>query len=407
MLETVYALLLERVVWAACLAMAISVWHSIQRRAPQVVLALVVVMGLLGVAAFYFALRPCVLELQAGRIVHYRLTTTILPEDRLDQRVLREEIQDVRLIQLGADGEGALLVQPHWARRGELRPVSMRRAGQVLLRDGDLTLDYGPAVGYFDFNLLRLPPGLDQAWDAEVRYGYPPPDKRAHNVRIRRTHNGSRPRFRWQLPAIEWVDRAPPGMGMADGQRYVQMQDVTVTYRFDTQRGIWQDAQMQFSAGVETAEGYVRHRIAIELVMLTVEGVASAEQGDLRSAVSQLQQVQGMVARQQIEHIGDVIEPIRRSSLPFLAALAQGWYADMRAEPTAGAAAIQVATLGQERSAQSLRWQIVGDGYPAVVRRQGRHWVVYAGPFAQRDELVLADVRRRFLANKPFWTVIP
>ena len=42
------------------------------------------------------------------------------------------------------------------------------------------------------------------------------------------------PRFRWRLPAIEWVDRAPPEMMSIDGERYVQMQDIVMRYGFDT-----------------------------------------------------------------------------------------------------------------------------------------------------------------------------
>ena len=51
--------------------------------------------------------------------------------------------------------------------------------------------------------------------------------------------------------------------------------------------------------------------------------------------------------------------------------------------------------------------QIIADGYPAVVRRQGGNALVYAGPFREKHTEVLADLRRRYGANKLFWVQVP
>ena len=137
----------------------------IQRYAPQVVLGCVVLMGVVGVIFFYLALRPCIVDIAPGKVIRYELVKQIFADGDDDQEdvLLREQRSEIALIMLAADGTAALLVDSGAHRRSEVQYVEVKRTGQVLLRHEDVTHSYGPAVGYFDFNLMSLPPGLDQA----------------------------------------------------------------------------------------------------------------------------------------------------------------------------------------------------------------------------------------------------
>ncbi|TVR42938.1 MAG: hypothetical protein EA402_10825 [Planctomycetota bacterium] len=389
-------------------AMPLDLINRCQRHAPLVVLLLVVVMGLVGVAAFFIALRPCVLDLPAGTIARYSLVTEVWPDEPGAPLPLRQQRHEITLFVYGRDGRAVLLTQSGGLRRGELRPARLRRDGRVHLLAGEegdeLQHDHGPAIGYFDFNLLVLPPGLDQAWDAEFIYAYPPPEKRRQVVRVRRTHNGARPRFSYALPAVEWVDAQPRSLRGED-ERYVQMRDIQVNYRFDTRRGLWHDADISFLAGVEIADGYLRHRLRLRLVLEDVQTLAATELAAMHEDIQRLRRLQWAASRQHSEVTMQALEGLSAVQTPGLAALAARWQSDVQALPWEGAQAVQVASFAAhaETRAQALRWQVIGDGYPAYLRRRGGHLTVMAGPFAERDEEVLTDLRRRFPRDRPFW----
>ena len=54
--------------------MALPLFQTIQRYAPWVVLGVVALMGVIGIVAFYLALRPCVVEVKPGQIVRYEVS---------------------------------------------------------------------------------------------------------------------------------------------------------------------------------------------------------------------------------------------------------------------------------------------------------------------------------------------
>ena len=393
--------------------MALPLFQTIQRYAPWVVLGVVALMGVIGIVAFYLALRPCVVEVKPGQIVRYEVSKKIFADasEGDEEALLREERSTVSLIMLSADGLSAMLVAPPGARRPDLRFVELKRTGQVLLRSGETSLSHGPKVGYFDFNLMSLPPGLDQAWDAEVHYGYPPSSKRSHSTHIRRTHNGSIPRFSWRLPAIEWVDQTPPELVAVDGQRYVQMQDLVMTYGFDTSRGLWDSARLRFRAGVETPEGLLRHRVEVSLKLREVELLTGEQLREARQAVNRIDRIQSLMASGNVTEARSRIADESRSRIPEITHLLERWRADANAQAGPGDFLIQVATISEQRS-EALRWHIIAEGYPAVVlRKKGALAVVYAGPFAEKRSSALADIRRRlrrdYWHNNPFWVQVP
>ena len=387
--------------------MAPRLFQMVQRYAPQVVLGAVMLMGLTGIVAFYLALRPCVVHIEPGHVIRYEVTKKIFSDTTEDEeRLLREETSSVVFVMLSSDGLTAMIVGPPGDRRPDVRYVEMKRTGQVLLRSDEVTHNYGPSVGYFDFNLMSLPPGLDQAWDAEMHYSYPPPNKRSHNTHIRRTHNGTVPTFRWRYPAIEWVDKSPPDMLSRDGERYVQMQDIVMRYGFDTGRGIWEFARLNFRAGVETPDGLVRHRVEVSLRLIDVDTLRPETLRESRLALAQLHTIQRLMAERKYDVAQDLIREEVWSPVAEIRTVFERWRSDAQAVIQPGDYLIQVGTVPRGRG-EALRWQIIADGYPAVIRQAGSSALVYAGPFDARDASILADIRRRFAANKPFWVKVP
>ena len=272
--------------------------QRIQRYAPQVVLLAVVLMGILGAIAFYLALRPCVIAIEPGQVAHFEVTKTIFSEamDDAEEQAVRREQQKLTLLTLESGGLAALVVDPGGERCLDLRLVELKRTGQIFLKNGDVTHNYGPSVGYFDFNLMAFANGLDQAGDAEVHYSH-------HRRRSARpAHTFAAPTMGWcrvsvgGLSAIEWIDRVPPSMPSLDGERHVQMQDMAMTYAFDTSRGIWESGELEFFAGVETPTGRIRHRVEVRLELKDIERLEAATLAEARRSVLALTSLQEHLA---------------------------------------------------------------------------------------------------------------
>lgn len=383
-------------------------WMVLQRYAPQVVMGAVLAVGLAGVVAFYLALRPCVVEHQPGTRLSYMLRSTMQPLAVMDAdvsvQVSRHVQHRVHLYFLGLDGDAALLVEYDGPRRPSLYRVVVQRDGRVRLHDGTQLHDYGPTIGYFDFNLLALPPGLDQYWHAPLRYAYPPPEQRALTPHVQRTQNGARPRFRWRHPSIEWVDRRPGG---TSAQRYVQIRDIDVRYRFDSRAGVWSDGHMRFIAGVETEEapGYQQEQVDVRLELLDLRSGGESQRARLQGQVRALHAVEAMVAEGDQPGVLELLAQLRTLSDgdPLLDALLQRWYEDLTVSAQPGAHAVQVATVSGQTAAQRLRWSLIADGYPAFILERGGRLVVHAGPFTERYPQVLEEMQRLYPRNRPYW----
>lgn len=399
---------------------------NLKRRAPVLALAAVVVVAVVGVIAFFLAMRPCLLDLPPGMIARYSLVTEYRawpPPEPISMEVdgktikkrphwpvLRSDDQQVVLIGLDEGGGAALIGSDKDARRPELHQVHLAPDGIVRRRDGQVLHDTGPTIGFFDFNLLPLPEGLAQHWQTSLLYAYPPVSKRQQTARVRRTHNGVRPRFRMKIPTVEWVDAAPPGAGPEFNERYVQIKDLEAAYQFDTTRGLVDDARITFVAGAETEGSYARYQVTMRL---TLDQLQRAEDSiaDLNASVNRIVQAQEAVSSGASEQLGSLANqllatPIQTHELSELAAgLAQqsrgvqshseGW-------------AVQVASVSHSRApeAERLRLGVVADGYPAYIRESGTFLIVCAGPFSDKDERVLADLRRRYPRNEPFWVEV-
>jgi hypothetical protein len=398
---------------------------SLKRWAPSLAMVAVILVALVGGVAFLLAMRPCVLELPPGRMATYRLVhefrawpepepieTIINGETHREPApdpVLRRDERTLWLIGTGADGDAALLVSgAAEAQRPELVRVHLANDGTVRRRHPqEGLLDEGPTIDFFDFNLLPLPEGLEQRWDTSLPYAYPPAGQRVQRVSVRRTHNGSTPRFHLKMPTIEWVDRRP---GTELEERYVQIKDLSARYRFDTGRGLVERADLTFITGAETIDGLQRYRVRISLELLDVSTAPDAV-GSLHQAAEAIAELQAAIDRQ---------DPVTSAALarqlaglpvqtPALAAAAGGLARDAAGVPPAQAGwAVRVAAVDASRDSQAeqLRLGLVADGYPAYISRQGALLLVSAGPFRERKDAVLQDLTRRYPSNRPYWVEV-
>src|SRR5262249_38734793 len=121
--------------------------------------------------------------------------------------------------------------------------------------------DEGKALGFFDFNLLPLPPGSEQSWNVSLVYAALPPEHRQVQGKVRRVANGSRPSFKLSLPTVEWVN---------EDRRWQQIKELTCNYRFDTAKGVVESATVECQAGIERPDGYHRYHVRTDLVLVGV-----------------------------------------------------------------------------------------------------------------------------------------
>lgn len=368
----------------------------------------VLLLGALGCLFFIMALAPCRVDFEPGTLVTYRLQTAVYPMG--EGEALHSEQQVLNLVCIDHGNELAMVSAGERGTRDELTLLQMSSDGRMRRYDPALQLlDEGKSLGFFDFNLLPLPEGLDQDWHVELTYAVPPPGKRRVQARVRRVTNGFNPVFELRLPTIEWVERQPR-------ERYCQIKDLVCRYRFDGRQGIVDQADLAFIAGVEDEgaagarfrrvhislvghidRGEVENAVALkDLALATVDTQTRLESGrrdQLRPLAARL--------RAAAQHEGP--ERLRQLALD-LARVAEG------AQPRAGAGgggqwAVQVASVATSRraAAAALVAELNADGWPAWLDERGHALAVLIGPYRERDEAILAPLRQRFPRERPLW----
>ncbi len=227
----------------------------IKNHAATAAVVAALLVAALGVTAFVLAMRPSRLQLSPGQVITYHLRSDIselieTPE-RKDQELppLTQEL-DLHLICVGADNTTVLLAQVDGQEQVAL--LTFGSNGQARALDAaSRPSDSGRAIGFFDFNLLPLPPGSEQVWNVDLSYAVLPPGKRSLQGKARRTRSGANPEFQLKLPpSVEWI---------GEDQRYRQVRDLTSQYRFNTSKGVIEEAVIKCIAGYEQPEGRRRH----------------------------------------------------------------------------------------------------------------------------------------------------
>jgi hypothetical protein len=244
--------------------------QTLRRRAPTIAVVVFAVLAVLGVVAFLMALRPCRFEVPVGQEIAYDLTT-ISADLRPDGSRGPETTTTRRLTLVGtAPGEVCQVVAGTDGRPGELALLSLgtdgvakRLAGPELKQQ-----PVGRAAGYFDLNLMPLPAGTEQAWDAQVSWAVLPQQKAILTAKVKRTRSGAAPEFRLSFAApIEWPEPRNAG-------RYVKFRDVVCTYRFNTVSGRYESAELKFVFEQELPEGDPQAR-RVKAVSVRLNGAGS------------------------------------------------------------------------------------------------------------------------------------
>lgn len=378
-----------------------------KRQAAVGTFVLVVAIGALGCLFFLMAIAPCRVALSPGSVVSYRLTSEAVPLDAPGAEPTAR-LRELHLVCYDRGNQVALISSDAGGRRDELTLMRIDEDGRARRLDpARRLLEEGKAIGFFDFNLLPLPEGLDQSWRVDLVYAVPPPGKRRVQARVRRLTNSSRPEFELTLPTIEWIEHRPE-------ERWCQIKNLVCRYRYDSRQGIVDRARIEFVAGVETRAGARFHRVRLTLDGRrepTVHDPIAVRDLALATAGVQVALEDGRRAR-----LGPLVERLRGASaagperLQRLAReLARAVDRVPAPPPGERGWAVQVATVGSGRRAHAERLaeSLNADGWPAFVVDRGTLLSVCVGPYADRDPRVVAALRERFPHDRPFWTRMP
>ncbi|MBA3710444.1 MAG: hypothetical protein H0W83_16695 [Planctomycetes bacterium] len=358
----------------------------------------------IGILAFVIALRPCRLSFDPGQVVSYKLRTTsteLLAENA--KGMSRVEERQLSLVCTGPDNEIALISSaPGGSRRDKVTMLEFSPEGSALrldsaARPGDL----GVAIGFFDFNLLPLPAGSEQPKDVSITYAVLPSGRNPVQGKVRRTKSGTTPEFQLKLPtSVEWLE----------GNHYLQIRDLTSLYRFNTAKGVIDQATIKLIAGVEREDG--EHRYAIEIVLKLDDIRQSGEEPKrLRDAVLASAEAQEVIEGDRRERFPAVAERLRVADigLPQLRALAEHLMDDIRhpgaqADPKAYAVRLASGSPRDRVAAEVLAHQAVAGGYRAYLASPSAdRLAVLIGPYPAPDPIVIAAVARAFPDHRPQW----
>lgn len=363
----------------------------------------------LGVLAFALALRPCRLELQPGMVIPYRLTTTTRELDQAGKPgPPRVEVRSLQLVCTGPDNEVAMIL-PAGAGAGgrdQVTLLQMTPDGAACRLDAAARpLDSGVAVGFFDFNLLPLPAGGDQPREITVTYAVLPQARNPVHGRVRRAKAGTKPTFQLKLQAsVEWL---------GEGGRYHQIRDLVSTYRFNSAKGVIEQATVTLVAGVERDDGARRFAVAMELELDGEVTRTAQDPRRLREAVLASAEAVELLRENDPARSRAAAERLRAAdiSLPQLRALADR-LSDAILAPQAQARAFRVriarGPAAQRREAEALARRLIASGYPAGLHAAADSQIeVAVGPYPAPDPVVLAGIAKAFPDFTPTWESTP
>jgi len=390
--------------------------------------AAVVLILLVGVWLWFVSLRPCRIALKPGQLVSYRLTSEWSPigaDDIPGEPTLAT--QDIDLICIGGDNEVALVNPGVGEARDEITLLDFAANGSARRFDPTSQVhDDGKALGFFDFNLLPLPPGSEQSWNVSLIYAALPPDRRQVQGKVRRLTNGSSPTFRLTLPPIDWINQ---------DRRWQQIKGLKCEYRFNTAKGVVESATIVCQAGIERPDGYLRFHVRTDLTLLGMTAgkddalalrdlaLATAEAQDALAArrVERLEGALGRLAnnpatherlralagtlrgevgvaggRQRVAHaVGQGVAKAQPQPQQQPAGRAAGWAVQVGSAP-----------LKSRASVDRLAKELVADGFPAYVVAKKKSALALVGPYESQDAAVLGEMRKRFAKAKPYWVKV-
>lgn len=358
-------------------------FDRLKSHATMVVALVVVVAAIVGIWLFVISLRPCRLRLEPGTLVDYQLRTEwaeISEDGTLAPPRVRE--QRITLACIG-DGNEVALVAPDHEQGDQVTLMAFAPDGTARRFDDERLLDEGKALGFFDFNLLPLPPGSEQAWNVSLVYALLPPGKRQVMARVKRRSNSAKPEFELKLPTIEWVEN----------ERYRQVKNLTCSYRFDGSRGVVDRATVRCDTGVERDDGRRRFRVTatLELVAIDRAGPRTTALRDLAVATDAAERA--LVARR-TERLAPLLERLATADAPpALRAVVARLRADVEAAQRPPVRwALQVDARAKA-DAERLAARLAAAGLPARAGgNAGRS--VRIGPFQEPDEALRARVAR-------------
>jgi len=384
----------------------------LKRRAALIALCSAAILLLVGVAAFGLALRRCRIDLDPGAYIRWRLEQRVfeVPERGAEpgEEVRRWE-KTLEAYCIGPDNEVLLVVGGDGDRVPELHHLRWAAEGRVDRHLGpDRLIPEGVPVGFFDFNLLPLPEGLEQRWQREVTWAYLPPGRRRVEASVQRVRNGVRPEFDCRLPIVEWPDAVP---GRPAEQRYVRLSDIRCGYRFDSLQGVVDHARLRLRIAVEQPEGSAGPGIEryAAIVELHLEDVGSRRDPDLtrlaRALLACQRDLEGGAPPAAMGRHAAALAEFADGGGTSLERLAAGMVRRLRGGVGEGTWAVRVATASDARRSEieRLRLALVADGFPAFIRERDDLLVVYAGPFAGQDRHVLEAIDDRYGDGRPHW----
>ena len=369
--------------------------------------------AVLGVTAFFLALRPSHLHFEPGQLVTYRLHTELAELVEVagvkEARELPASVQDqmLNLICVGADNDVVLLAPVNG--RDEVTLLNFASDGTARCLDAAARPgEAGKALGFFDFNLLPLPPGSEQAWNVELVYAALPPAK--HNVqgKVRRTRSGANPEFQLKLPtSVEWVNAS---------SRYQQIRDLVCTYRFNGTQRLIDQASVRCLAGIEGDDGgRRRYRLRADLTLVGV-GRVSDDPRQVRDLALAGAEAQEALAGGRRERLATLSARILAADVqnPRLRELAKQLVYAVRspAPPTPPAArplwAVQLASgpADHRPEAEAFVRQLAAGGFRAYLAARGDTLAVLVGPYYDRDPAVLGALSQRYPQQRAAWIAV-
>lgn len=387
--------------------------------ATAAVVAALMVAGL-GVTAFVLALRPSRLQFEPGQLITYHLRTELsevieTPEHKDQELPPLVQESDLHLICVGHDNTTVLLAKVDGRDQVSLLTFAANGAAREL-DAAARPADAGRAIGYFDFNLLPLPPGSEQAWNVDVNYALLPAGKRNLQGKARRTRSGANPEFQLKLPSsVEWI---------GEDQRYTQIRDLTSQYRFNTSKGVIEEATIKCMAGFERADGRRRHKVRLILNLVSI-GRITDDPGQVRDLALAGIDAQSALAAGRKERLNAISQRLAAATVqdPRLRALAGSLINEMRngpppRQPTGprNLWAVQLASGPAEHrtDAEQFVKNLTGLGFRAYIAMhpapadpaQGQILSVLVGPYYDRDPAVIRLLSQRFPQQRVAWVEV-
>ena len=384
----------------------------IKNHAATAAVVAALLVAALGVTAFILAMRTSRLQFDPGQTITYHLRTEISevienPEHKDIDLPPAVQETNLQLICVGPDNITVLIAKIDG--RDQVSLMTFSANGAVHELDAATRpSDNGKAIGFFDFNLLPLPPGSEQAWSVDLTYSLLPAGKRNVQGKVRRTRSGSKPEFQLKLPtSVEWI---------GNDQRYVQIRDLVSQYRFNTSKGLIDEATVRCLAGYERPDGRHRYKVRLSLTLVS-SGRSVDDPGQVRDLALAGIDAQSALAAGRKERLQSIAQRLTAAAVqdPRLRALQGSLLSDMRNGPRPSPPpaprrlwAVQIASGSASRRAEAQNFcdHLTSVGFRSYLAAQGDTLAVFVGPYYDRDPAVLRSLSQQFPQQRAAWVEV-